>query len=319
MYEISETSLTIDKSIYDIIKNDYDEYIKNNNDPQLKRLIDLFFGILEQYEASNLDQLSTKSYLKSDNSIEEFNLAMPNGFGLFIKQLVQQYQLPIQLNSIVIRIDTSSIDSIIRIYTQDKQIFLCKYVLVTIPLGCLKTHSIEFIPNLPEWKQNAIDKMGIGLANKIFLQFPYVFWDSTWPSIFCTSSRYRFILCRSDICILFIKLAARVALEIEQINDQDVIDDVMNLLRTIFSDRNVPKPIKYIITKWNQDPFAKGAYSNFAVGTDNQTLIDLARECNERIYWAGEHTNYDGTIGCVDSAFDSGQREAKRIIDKLKL
>jgi monoamine oxidase len=47
--------------------------------------------------------------------------------------------------------------------------------------------------------------------------------------------------------------------------------------------------------------------------------MDLARECNDRIHWAGEHTNYNGTIGCVDSAFESGQREAKRIVQRLKL
>jgi monoamine oxidase len=244
---------------------------------------------------------------------------MPNGFGRFIQQIFEQHKLSVELNSIVIRIDTSSSDSIIRIYTKDKRVFLCKYVLVTIPLGCLKNHSIEFIPNLPEWKQNAIDIMGVGLSDKIFLQFPFVFWDPKWTSIFCTSSRYRFILCQPNICMLFIKLAGRIALEIEEKNEQETIDEVMILLRAIFSDKILPEPTRFLITKWNQDQFSKGSYSNFAVGADNQTLIDLARECNDRIHWAGEHTNYNGTIGCVDSAFESGQREAKRIVERLKL
>jgi monoamine oxidase len=313
--KIKESALTTDKSMLDVIKIDYDEY---ENDPQIKRLIDLFFGVIEQYEAANLDQLSAKSYLKSDNGLAEYNLAMPNGFGVFIQEIAQQHKLPVELNSIVTRIDTSSSDSIIRIYTKDKRELLCQYVLITIPLGCLKAHSIEFIPNLPKWKQNAIDIMGVGLSDKIFLQFPFVFWDPNWASIFCTSPRYRFILCRSDIRMLFIKLAGRVALEIEQSNEQETIDEVMILLRIIFSDREVPEPTQFLITKWNQEQFSKGSYSNFAVGADNQTLIDLARECNERIYWAGEHTNYDGTIGCVDSAFESGQREAKRIVERLK-
>lgn len=310
--KIKDSSLSTDKSIYDLIKNEY-----NNYDPQIKRLIDLFFGFIEQYEALNLDQLSAKCFLKGDNGIPEWNLAMPNGFGTFIQEIVQQHQLPIELNSIVTRIDTS--DSIVQVYTKDQRKFLSKYVLVTIPLGCLKTHSIEFIPKLPEWKQNAIDRMGVGINNKIFLQFPFVFWNSECTSILCTSSRFRFILFRSDTRIIYIKLAARVALEIEQENEQKIIDEVMILLRAIFSDRNVPDPIRFLITKWNQDPFAKGSYSSFTVDNDTQTLIDLARECNDRIHWAGEHTDYDGTIGCVDSAFESGQREAKRIIEKLKL
>lgn len=316
---IQQTCLSVDQSIFDVIKNEYEQYTREEHDPQLKRLIDLFFGVIEQYEASNLDQLSAKSYLKSDNGIQECNLAMPNGFGQLIQQIVQQHQLPVQLNTIVTCIDTSSSDSIVRIHTKDQHVFLCKYVLVTIPLGCLKAHTIEFRPTLPQWKQTAIDTMGVGLSNKIFLQFPVVFWDPQCTAIFCTSDRYRFILCRSDVCLMQIKLAARVADEIEQTNDEETIVEVMNLLRTIFADRQVPQPTRYLITRWNQDEFARGSYSNFAIGADQHTSFDLARVCNDRIHWAGEHTNYDGTIGCVDSAFESGQREAKQIQKRIEL
>ncbi|UJR23230.1 hypothetical protein I4U23_026249 [Adineta vaga] len=312
----SSVALSVDKSVYDVIKIELENL---NIDSQVRRLIDLHFGFIEQYEAENLDKLSAKSFLKSDDGLEEFNLAMPNGYGTLIQQIVQQYQLPIQLNSIVTRIDASSSDSFVRIYTQDERIFRCKYVLVTIPLGCLKHHSIEFIPKLPEWKQNAIDIMGVGVADKIFLQFPYVFWDTKYTTILCTSPRFRFILCRPNDCILQVKIVARVAKEIEEKPDQETIDELMILLRKCFPDQNISEPSRYLITKWNQDPFAKGAYSYFAVGADNQTLIDLARECHERVYWAGEHANYNGTLGCVDSAFNSGQCEAKRIVEKLKI
>ncbi|CAF4677654.1 unnamed protein product [Rotaria sp. Silwood1] len=313
---VEESALSIDKSLFDAIKSEYMNY---DNDPQIKRLLDLFLGIIEQYEGSNLDQLSAKSFFKSDNGFPECNLSLPNGFGTFIEKVVQHHQLPVEFNCIVTRIDTSSSDSIVRIYTKDERILLSKYILITISIGCLKSSSIEFIPSLPEWKQNAIDIMGTGLANKIFLQFPFVFWDPTWPLIYSTSPRFRFFICRPNDCILQIKLAARTAIEIEQKDDKETIDEVMALLRTIFSDRDVPEPTKFLITKWHQDEFSRGAYSNFAVNTDNQTLIDLARECNGRIHWAGEHTNHDGSIGCVDSAFESGQREAKKIIQRIKL
>ena len=97
--------------------------MKNEKDDQIKRLVDLFFGIIEQYEASNLDQLSAKSYLTSDNGLAECNLAMPNGFGLFIQQIAQKHQLAIELNTIVTRIDATSTDSIVRIYTKDQRVF----------------------------------------------------------------------------------------------------------------------------------------------------------------------------------------------------
>ena len=78
--KIQQTDLPVDRSIWDVIKNEYE---KNDDEPQLRRLIDLFFGIVEQYEASNLDELSSKSFLQSDNGLEESNLAIPSGFGTF--------------------------------------------------------------------------------------------------------------------------------------------------------------------------------------------------------------------------------------------
>ena len=313
--QIQESSLSTDQSMSEVIEA---EYLANGGDPQIKRLIDLFFGVIEQYEAMNLDQLSAKSFMQSDNGIEEYHLAIPSGFGHFIQQIVQRHQVPVELDTIVTRIDASSTESVVRIYTQDQRVFLARYVLVTIPLGCLKRHTIDFRPPLPDWKTNAIDRMGFGLANKIFLQFPQVFWDPQWASFFCASPRFRFILCHPTECILLIKVCGRTAEEIEEMKDQEIVDEVMVLLRKIFSDTDVPEPTRFLITRWSQDPFARGSYSSFAVGADNQTLLDLARECHERIYWAGEHANYHGTIGCVDSAFESGQREAARLVQRLK-
>ena len=299
-----------DRSILDVIERD-------PRDSQRNRLIDLLFGFVEQFEASNLDELSAKSFANSDSEMADRNMAMPNGYGSLLEQMVQQHQLPVELKSVVTRIDVLSSDSTVRLTTDDRRMFSSRYVLITVPLGCLKARSIEFTPPLPEWKQTAIDRMGFGVMDKIFLQFPSVFWDREWATFFCASPRLRLFVCRPRDRILTVMICARVAIEIEQQPDQETVAEVMRLLRLIFSDRHVPDPSRFLITKWQQDPFARGSYSNFSVGTDRDTLVDLARECHERIYWAGEHTNYDGSIGCVDSAFESGQREAKRIGQRL--
>ena len=309
---IKESAAASDRSILDLIQ-------KDPSDSQQKRLVDLLFGLVEQYEASNLDELSARSFMNSKIEMAERNMGMPNGFGSLIEQVVRQHQLSVEFNAIVTRIDVSSSDSTVRLSTDDQRVFFSRYVLVAVPLGCLKARSIQFTPPLPEWKQTAIDRMGFGLLNKIFLQFPSVFWDPQWTSFYCVLPRLRFVVCRPRDRILLIMASGRTAVEIEQQPEQQIIAEVMRSLRSIFSDRHVPDPSRFLITKWQQDPFARGSYSNFSVGTDRDTLVDLARECHERIYWAGEHTNYDGSIGCVDSAFESGQREAKRIGQRLEV
>lgn len=55
-------------------------------------------------------------------------------------------------------------------------------VLVTVPLGVLQQNRIEFTPPLPEEKIEAISKLGMGVLDKVYLQFSEVFWDqdATW-------------------------------------------------------------------------------------------------------------------------------------------
>ena len=40
-------------------------------------------------------------------------------------------------------------------------------VIVTVPLGCLKSEDITFTPALPSWKTEAIQKLGFGNLNKV--------------------------------------------------------------------------------------------------------------------------------------------------------
>ena len=58
----------------------------------------------------------------------------------------------------------------------------------------------------------------------------------------------------------------------------------------------------------------------FIKENDLQTLKQLSQEThNGHIHWAGEHTNFNGSIGYVHSGFQSGIREMKLILNKLQI
>ena len=50
-------------------------------------------------------------------------------------------------------------------------------LIVTVPLSILKCKDISFIPELSEQKYQAINGLGIGLMDKLLLEFDTVFWD----------------------------------------------------------------------------------------------------------------------------------------------
>jgi len=55
-------------------------------------------------------------------------------------------------------------------------------VIVTLPLGVLKNEIVRFNPPLPKDKQKAINQLGMGTLDKVYLLFDHAFWDqsSTW-------------------------------------------------------------------------------------------------------------------------------------------
>lgn len=303
-----------DVSMLDVFRDKY-QAITNE---QMRRLVDMNLAYIEHYEASNVDQLSAKSYLKSDYDVETCDLTIPIGLGSFIEQIVERNRLPVQLNTAVTRIQIpDDKNELIDLTTQDNRHYSSKYVLITIPLGCLKARSIEFIPSLPDWKQQAIDRMGFGLLNKIYLQFPWTFWDEKCDNIFIASSRFRFYLCFPHDHILNLFVCGHVARTLESLADEEIVEQILASLQPVYP--QMPKPTKWLITRWGTDPFAYGSYSNFTIGASYETVELLARKCYDgRIFWAGEHANYGGTLGCVDSAFESGHREAKRIHRQLR-
>lgn len=93
------------------------------------------------------------------------------GNDLFIRALSEN--LPIFYNQTVEHIKYGSNGVSISANRQD---YHADMVICTVPLGVLKKKSIEFIPDLPERKKDAIDRLGFGLLNKVAILFPYDFW-----------------------------------------------------------------------------------------------------------------------------------------------
>ncbi|CAF3477947.1 unnamed protein product [Rotaria sordida] len=304
-----------DISIFDVIR---DEYAKIENE-KMRRLVGMCLASIEDHEGANLTEISTKSYEIGEGNIDAPILTISDGLGSFIKQIVDQNNLPIEFNTVVTQIDISNQSNrLIHISTLDGRHYSCKYVLITIPLGCLKARSIMFMPSIPDWKITAIDKMGFGLLNKVFLQFSSIFWDEKLQNIdVITNHYYQFYVCIPEARILVLYIAGSHARDLEQQSDEEIVKTLVISLRRIYP--LMTDPIKWLVTRWTYDPYSCGSYSYFAVGTDLETVKDLARESHDgRVHWAGEHTNYSGSIDYVDSAFESGQREALRILEKLE-
>jgi len=202
-------------------------------------------------------------------------------------------------------------------------------VVVTVPLGVLKSGTIAFDPGLPQWKQEAVARLGFGDLNKVVLQFPSVFWDDTvdffgavpgidaataanrgWCFMFWNFHRF----CGAPVLAALV--SGEAALEVENTDDGVLRDKAMRALRALFPAAHVPEPTSVAVSRWSSDPYARGSYSYVAVGASGDDYDQLAKPVARRILFAGEHTlkEHPDTVG---GAMMSGVREAVRAIEIL--
>ncbi|MGK2933117.1 MAG: FAD-dependent oxidoreductase [Solirubrobacterales bacterium] len=65
----------------------------------------------------------------------------------------------------------------VRVETDDGEELTADLVVVSVPIGVLKAGSIGFDPPLPAVNQRAIDGLGAGVLDKLWLAFDEVFWE----------------------------------------------------------------------------------------------------------------------------------------------
>ena len=269
-------------------------------------------GIELDYAAS-LDQLSF-FYSGSDNGFDGDEALFPGGYDQVIDLLA--IDLDIRLNQVVRSVEYSS--NGVRV-TTDTDIFEADGVVITLPLGVLKSGNVQFSPPLPEWKQKAINNLGMGRLNKIALQFPSSFWQSDadfigyvsdvrgeFPS-FLNLNRF------TDSPALMGFVAGEFGQSLEGMTDEEIQSRAMIVLRRIYGS-SIPDPTGLVISRWGQDPYALGSYSHIAVGATPDDYDAMAEPVGDRVFFAGEatHSRYPAT---VHGAYLSGIREAERILD----
>jgi monoamine oxidase len=132
--------------------------------------------IQQEYGASPTE-INWDAY-EDDPDYDGDDLLFPNGYAQILGPA--DSDLDIRLGTELRRVTLES-DSV-ALATADAALGRFDAVVITVPLGVLKAGRIAFAPALPDEKQTAINRLGFGLLDKLYLQFEDVFWesDATW-------------------------------------------------------------------------------------------------------------------------------------------
>ena len=212
---------------------------------------------IEQKYGADSDQLAYPGF----DAAEDFqgrHLMISEGFD----RLIDYWKEGVEIRTAV-RVDAIDYSTPEVIVQTDQGLIRASRVLVTVPLGVLQKGSIRFTPDLPMTKQSAIDRLGMGLQNKVFLRFDKPFWpvnqqvfffaweNASWPEC------YNLQPVIGQPVLMAISSGRRAAAD-EAHSDEVIVAGLMKQLQQTFADK-VTEPLASRVTRWGSDPFAFGS------------------------------------------------------------
>ena len=235
------------------------------------------------------------------------------------------------------------------------------FLVSAVPLGVLKEsidrskddelkEKLTFVPPLPFCKIDAINNVGFGLLNKVYVQFTDPFWripgffkeqdDCLFGNVTGVNPQhYMFFDVGKRLgseedspAILMSLVSGKEAVALEYLPDEDVIKEVMETLRAMFPDSMViPDPVSFRITRWGKDRFSRGSYTYLPPGSTDQDFQMLQSPINAsgdslltegraevmRLFFAGEHTTALHP-SVTHGAMLSGIRAAQEVVSTIQ-
>lgn len=302
-----------DQSVQDAARNGLNYAQRSAVD---KSRIDYLVNTTIEHEyGCEANRLSAR-WLSNDQPYAGNEALFLDGYQVLVDHLARG--LDVRLGQIVSAIDYPSGGGVV--VTTDRGRFSAQQVLITLPLGVLQSGSVRFSPDLPSEKQSAISKLGMGLLNKCYLRFPQVFWNpnADWVGYVPDSTKYgqwaewvSFVRPTGQPILLGFNAAA-FGREMEKKSDAETVASAMATLRTMYG-ADIPTPLDWIITRWDSDPFARGAYSCNVLGSTPDMRTALAASVGGRLFFAGEATDRL-RYQTVHGAYESGIRAANEVL-----
>jgi monoamine oxidase len=268
---------------------------------------------LEFDTGGDISKLSSK-YFYDDEAFPGKDVIVTNGYDKVANLLGQG--LDIRLNSRVTEINYNATKSLVKVNENSIE---ADYVIVSVPLGVLKNNSISFQPSLPASKLSAIQNIQMGNVNKFLFIWDTPFWDTNIQYIGYTpetKGKFNYLMNMKKFLPttngLMTFAYGDYATLTETMTDAQIKNEVMAQLKTIYGN-SIPNPTNMLRTKWGQNINTFGAYSFATNGTTSADFDTMATEINNKLFFAGEHTERDYRAS-VHGAYLSGVREADKII-----
>ena len=201
--------------------------------------------------------------------------------------------------------------------------------IITLPLGVLQLPAdapgaVRFSPAL-EAKRVALEGLASGPVIKLTLRFASAFWEALEGGRYLNAAFFH--APSDDFQTFWTQLPVRAPLLVawaggpraarlsSAVAPADIVRRAIATLQSMFGKGcNVEQGLEAAYYHdWQQDTFARGAYSYVIVGGDNARR-ELAAPIDDTLFFAGEATDTQGETATVTGALQSGTRAAREAL-----
>ena len=213
----------------------------------------------------------------------------------------------------------------------DGRCFEAHHVIITVSLAVLKQGARLFEPQLPERKLAAIDKVGMGVVDKIAIKFEKPLVEAEHQALFLywlekhkedPSITQPWARCQStfdhiaDSSIYTAWFCGQDAHTMETLTDAEIVSGIVSTLE-LFLQRPLRGATLVGRSAWGRDKLFLGSYSYNPRGARKEDRVALSEPVDGttpmQLLFAGEAT-HPSLFSTTHGAFESGQREARRLL-----
>ena len=204
--------------------------------------------------------------------------------------------------------------------TASGDVFSAKYALVTFSIGVLKSDLVQFTPQLPPWKLEAIFKLNMVIYTKIFLKFPKKFWDDDEYILYASKRRGYYSMMQNleadsrlpkGTNTLLVTVTGEESIRLEYLSNDKTQKEIMEVLKNMYGS-NIPEPIDIFYPKWGLDRYFFGSWANLPIGISSEDYVSLRKPVGP-VFFSGEAT-HELYNGYVHGGYITGVEEAEKIV-----
>ena len=266
---------------------------------------DFEFAIPPKYVSARV-WLNTNGTIKSDHG-KQFFVTDPRGYVYVVERLANEFLTDhdprLQLNR---RVETIKWNNhCVSVQTDTGDVYTADYALLTFSIGVLKSGLVQFEPQLPLWKQEALFKLNMVIYTKIFLKFEKMFWDQEEYIMYASQRRGYYTIWQNlqadsrlpeGTNILMMTVTGEESARLEYQSNKETQSEIMQVLRKVYGP-DIPNPIDIFYPRWGLNEFFLGSWANVPIGITSEDFVKL-RAPTGRLFYAGEATSelYNGYV-----------------------